>query len=302
MEQSLDDRIHGTIALIRALNANLDYKINEFETIGKLVIEPKDQVIEDMSLSKFELAVFIEILGRINLFIKQNFDVIETMSLLGVTRYIFEVVVWLKLLLKDEKYYYVFYYFVTKEHLKLREELLIRYSHEIKMLEEFSKAEEKLSRDARNGQEFLRLRNQIDAQAKRKFFIFAHQAITDTGFAFQAHLLRTKAIPSIIADIEKLKLIQSKLAQKMTIAKVEIPSRWNWKDKANLVDLSADYDFIYSYTSRFMHAIPYSMFVAQKNMDPQEIIVFLEYINVSILDILDMMHNTVQKHNLLKSN
>ena len=57
---------------------------------------------------------------------------------------------------------------------------------------------------------------------------------------------------------------------------------------AETVDLLAEYEFIYSFTSKLLHATPVSITTDQKNLEPEEIIMFLKYIDVKITDILDL--------------
>ncbi len=49
-----------------------------------------------------------------------------------------------------------------------------------------------------------------------------------------------------------------------------------------------EYDFIYSYTSRLLHATPASLTTDQKNLEPREVLVFLRYVHVRLLEIIDM--------------
>ncbi len=48
------------------------------------------------------------------------------------------------------------------------------------------------------------------------------------------------------------------------------------------------YEFLYSYTSRLLHATPVSIFTNQKNLEPEEMRLFLEYVYVSMLDALEL--------------
>mgnify|MGYP003604510971 FL=1 len=57
---------------------------------------------------------------------------------------------------------------------------------------------------------------------------------------------------------------------------------------AETVDLLAEYDFIYAFTSKLRHATPASITTDQKNLEPAEMVVFLRYIDVKIQDILDL--------------
>ena len=62
----------------------------------------------------------------------------------------------------------------------------------------------------------------------------------------------------------------------------------NWKEEAGRVGMQAQYEFIYSFTSRLLHATPASIFTDQKNLEVAEMVLFLDYIYVSMLDALDI--------------
>ena len=62
----------------------------------------------------------------------------------------------------------------------------------------------------------------------------------------------------------------------------------NWKQRAAIVGMAAEYDFVYSYTSRLLHATPPSITTDQKNLEPGEIEMFLRYVKVAIMDMLDI--------------
>ncbi len=63
---------------------------------------------------------------------------------------------------------------------------------------------------------------------------------------------------------------------------------WNWFQQAESVGMQEQYEFIYRYTSSLLHATPSSMFTNQKNLEPAEIRIFLEYVYVSMLDAADL--------------
>ena len=54
------------------------------------------------------------------------------------------------------------------------------------------------------------------------------------------------------------------------------------------VGMSKQYDFIYSYTSRLLHATPVSFYTNQKNLEVIEMLMFLDYVYVSLLDIVEL--------------
>ncbi len=49
-----------------------------------------------------------------------------------------------------------------------------------------------------------------------------------------------------------------------------------------------EYDFIYAYSSRLLHATPASLMTNEKNLEPAEMWVFLKYIRVRLLDVIDI--------------
>jgi hypothetical protein len=67
-----------------------------------------------------------------------------------------------------------------------------------------------------------------------------------------------------------------------------MPSKWQWKQMAQEVGLADEYDYVYSYCSKLLHATPASITTDQKNLKLAEIVVFLKYIDVKILDMLEL--------------
>ena len=57
---------------------------------------------------------------------------------------------------------------------------------------------------------------------------------------------------------------------------------------AKKVDLGDEYEYIYSYTSKLLHATPSSITTNQKNLELSEINIFLKYVRVKINDILSL--------------
>jgi hypothetical protein len=53
--------------------------------------------------------------------------------------------------------------------------------------------------------------------------------------------------------------------------------------------LEGPYEFLYSYVSRLLHATPASVTTDHKNLEPEEITMFLRYIHGALLDTLDLI-------------
>jgi len=121
--------------------------------------------------------------------------------------------------------------------------------------------------------------------------MYGQQALIN-GYDFQSHLVEKKVLPQVfktIADLEQEARDFDRDAPKEI--KYLIPKRWKWRDRAGLVDMQDEYDFIYSYTSRLLHATPASLTTNQKNLEPDEVKLFLDYIHVRLVDIIHIARN-----------
>lgn len=63
---------------------------------------------------------------------------------------------------------------------------------------------------------------------------------------------------------------------------------------AEKVSLTEEYDFIYTFSSKLLHATPASITTNQKNLELEEMLVFLKYINVKIRDLLELGQSRAQ--------
>jgi len=87
---------------------------------------------------------FADSLVRLRLLIEQNFAHIESIGLLAVTRYVFELTVWLKLLAKDSRYGLVYYRELIKNQLEYHTDLRNHLIREVTFLLEAQEREKKL--------------------------------------------------------------------------------------------------------------------------------------------------------------
>lgn len=220
----------------------------------------------------WRLVAFVDSLVRLRLFIEHNFNYIETMSILSVARYLFELIVWLKLLERDSRYGLIYYRELLKKQLEFYVEFRQNAEREISFLRQTDESEQKqiaelmetrlseISRisdeEARNAavrdlmQDEKAITNRIDEEAARKFSLYAEQAKTN-GYAFQAHLVETKVLPEYskaVAGLEqKLKDFENDTPSE---TKALVPNRWRWDRQAECVGMRDEYDFIYGYASR----------------------------------------------------
>ncbi len=64
--------------------------------------------------------------------------------------------------------------------------------------------------------------------------------------------------------------------------------RWNWKEQAAKAGMSEQYGFLYSYTSRLLRATPASLTTKQKNLELDEVSMFLDFIFVAMLEATEI--------------
>jgi hypothetical protein len=234
-------------------------------------------------------------LVRLRLFTEQNFNFIETMGVISVARYIFELSTWLKLFELDPRYGLVYYHQLldTQEHhfRAVRSQL----RREVTMLKSFDEREKESQGEVLENSKSVSsatllsslktISDGIDTEASRGFSIYAKDAQVN-GYGFQAFLVETKAIPQVeqaLSDIaDEGRKFDAIVPQDV---KDLIPRRWQWRQMAEKVGLVDEYDYIYSFTSKLLHATPASITTDQKNLELPEIRVFLKYIEVKMADI-----------------
>ncbi len=242
-------------------------------------------------------------LVRLRLFTEQNFNYIETMSTITVARYIFELSIWLLLFKLDRRYGLVYYAQLLDTQHKYWKDYRAQIDREIAFLEDFERKERDTQQDALNQIRAIsdpKIQKQrliaanktvtdiIDKDACRRFSIYLEQA-KHNGFVFQAHLLKEKLIPEIDQSIEDITSeISAFNASVPQGIKDLIPRKWQWKQMAQKVSLVDEYDYIYAFSSKLLHATPASITTDQKNLELSELVVFLKYIEVKIQDVLEL--------------
>ncbi len=153
----------------------------------------------------WKAVVIADSLVRVRLFIEQNFNYIETMSLLAVSRYLFELTVWLKLLQQDGRYGLVYYYELLNNKRRFYEALQKQTEREISFLQNMEKTERQMLEGAiayvmqgpQKEQEvalkraMMEVPRKCDEEAARRFSLYAEQA-RQNGYGFQAYLVEKK--------------------------------------------------------------------------------------------------------------
>jgi hypothetical protein len=239
---------------------------------------------------------------KLRLLIENNFLHVETLSVLATTRYIFEVLVWLRLLKNDSEFGLVFYWRLMADQLQHQKKTKEKLEHEVRLFRSLDDEERRLKKETvdrllkknqnPSSDDFNRastfVAEEIDRRARRYFSVYLSEAKVN-GYGFQSHLIETKVISGFTDRIEKIEADRDSFTQNCSAsARKKCSARWNWRDHAQTVGMDEAYEFIYSYTSRLLHAAPCSILTDQKNLEPHEIVLFLDYTYVSMLDVLDL--------------
>jgi hypothetical protein len=130
----------------------------------------------------------------------------------------------------------------------------------------------------------------VDAEAGRHFSIFAEDAKVN-GYDFQAYLVEKKKFPEALGAIEQIKKEIEDLKNLVSEdVKALMAQKWQWRAMAKKAGIEDEHDYIYAYASKLLHATPASLHTDQKNLEMQEVYLFLRYIYVKILEICDMAY------------
>jgi hypothetical protein len=298
MDKSTNQRIANIVSEIKKLIPELD-KLSKYFREG--IFSEDNYNFNKYSGDDWRRNAFGNALIRLRIFTEQNFQFVETMGLVAVARYIFELSVWLHLLDNDNNYGLVYYHNLMQTQLRFYEDTLNHHKREVILLKDFENkdknsnqlAVEKIKSDKdMNAEEvkelFAKSMADVDEEASRKFSLYLDDAKTN-GYGFQAYLVEKKAIPSIensISAIEKeIKAFKASLSKKQ---KKIFPKRWQWRLMAGKVGLLTEYDYIYSYASKLLHATPASLTTDQKNLDPKEMYLYMRYIYSKLHEIIEL--------------
>lgn len=297
MSANIEQRISQLVTSIKNQGTPLDDEAKRLRT--REIISTFDKQNHD----SWCLSVTGDCLVRLRLFTEQNFNFIETMGVISVARYIFELSVWLQLFKLDPRYGLVYYAQLLETQRRYWKDYRAQLDREMFLLKSFERQEKDALREAMSQISHLSDLEQqrqaaytapnavadfIDKQAARHFSIYAEQAKVN-GYGFQAYLVEKKVVPQIdkaLAEIDSEKAsFDSTVPQQVRDL---IPDRWQWRQMAQKVGLVDEYDFIYTFGSKLLHATPVSITTDQKNLEMSELAVFLKYIYVKIGDALKL--------------
>lgn len=288
---------------IRELKPSVEALIPRFRARIARIEDTQAVAIRKHSASYWVLAAYTDALIRLRLFMEQNLKYFESFGLLALTRYVVELVIWLKLMRHDDRYGLVYYHDLLAKQLNYHKDLRNQLTREVTFLRLVQDREEKLTKEATENAKRISepeakaerverlwsdVSDAIDSEAARSFSMYFGQARRN-GYGFEADLIETKALPPIIQAISQIEAERAVFDREVpSLTRALIPAKWNWRDLAKKVGMQDDYDFIYTYTSRLLHATAASLTTDKKNLEADEMCIFLSYINVRSRDIIDM--------------
>jgi nucleotide-binding universal stress UspA family protein len=244
------------------------------------------------------------LLIKLSLIIESNFRFVETLSLLATVRYVFEALVWLRVLRKDDRYGLVAYHHLGSIHAQQAKEQKRKMEDEIHFYEKLVKDEQVMMKElvkSRNaGQSLAHLAKgyrfiseEVDRRARREFNLYADEA-KENGYSVQVLLLREQGLPRVEERIAIVATEQADLERRVPgNIRPLTKQRWNWKAQAESIGMGKQYEFIYSHTSRMLHATPFSFALNQKNLEFEEVRIFLEYLYVPLLDSVETVEKDI---------
>jgi len=289
-------RAEQLAAAIKNLQPYLDQLAEPFRCDPISGGEPS---FDKWSANDWRRNTFGNALVRLRQLTENNFQFIETLGVLAVARYVFELSVWLHLFQKDSRYSLVYYRELLETQRKYYEDAEAQLRREIALLKRFEEKDKEATKEviqpssgerviSEIGKMISNAMRQVDAEASRNFSLYLDDARTN-GYGFQAYLVEKKALPPVeqaIRDIKKeIQDFESRVpkdVQNLT------RGRWNWRRMAEQVGLVDEHDYIYSFASRLLHATPASLTTDAKNLELSEICIFLRYVYVKILELMEL--------------
>ncbi len=237
---------------------------------------------------------------RLRILVEQNFEFIETIGLLAVARYVFEISVWLRLLKSDSRFGMIYYRELLECQLRYYKDTVGHYVREVQLLQKFEQDEAYRHSavltsfkageiDKNNVNDAVRsAMEEVDTIAGRSFSVFCEDAKVN-GYGFQAHLVEEKAIPQIQHYIHDIEQELAEFHRRVpTDINDLVKGRWQWRQMAERVGISDEHDYIYAHASKLTHATPASLTTDAKNLELPEVFIFLRYIHTKLLEALHL--------------
>jgi hypothetical protein len=285
-QQPIEERVSALITGIHALD---DPLASNATALQRALQSEPDYTVSGASLQYWELLAVLNAVIKARVLLRNNLRSIETLSLLALTRYLFELVVWLRYIQKDARYAIA----LAHESFRLQcdhfSKLLSHLQREIglytRLGESESAAHEQSIQKMRDGlidnagigDAFRVASNDVDRELAGNFALYADDVLWN-GYEFQAHLIREKALPRCAAEELQAQTTLQSFEGRWGATLSSLRMQGKWSKRAEFVGMSDEYDFIYSYTSRLMHATPASFLTDEKSLMDSEVLALLRYV------------------------
>ena len=307
-------------ALKNDIQKLLNNILDNQDKVGKLIsnyqklleqIQKVDGIEDGNNPEKFWLnTIYFDVLQRIQIFLQKNLIYIETLGLVSLTRYIFETSVWVKLINLNNLYSLIYKRELLKNQLDYFKSVKKEYNREIHFFKKIKSEEDRQLKSIINkttsntsAEEIRQLQKNLmdetDKKMSEKFSIFGRAAQTN-GLGFQIHLIE-KNIEKIDARIAELQQLINAPIEGRLLPLIQTnqnnDEKWSWFQSAKKVGMKSEYEFVYCYTSQFIHAVPSSLTTDQKNLELDEINIFLNYIDYRISDLIRLSEENFKNYN-----
>jgi hypothetical protein len=295
------------VAAVSAEIQNLEPTLAELtKRVRLLIADPQVAALEGRERAEILLPceIGVEALSRCQILVTNNVVVLETLGVISLTRYVFELLVWLRTIQKTPLKSLHFLMLSLKDGEDHTSQHIDHLEAEAQFLDRMEKRDdpkplmrslqkkhgENLTAEIVREAERARM-DAIDFEARRHFIAYAADAKIN-GYSYQAHLIRTKALVAAQADLRAKQQLRSDLVNRFGSPLIEEAcgkAKWKWFDSAKAVGMESEYNYIYRYTSRLLHATPTSFYTTSKNLELSEMRLLLEYVYVRTLDIIDVV-------------
>lgn len=293
----IKEKLSSLLDLITGLHSTVDRLSKCFREDRET---QSDSAFDKNSADDWRVNIYGNALVRLRIILEQNFREIETIGLVAVTRYIFELTVWLELIEENVNYALRYRERLIDTQLRYHKDSLSQLKREVALLKEFEEEDDQARAEAIKKLTALsnptseeassivsQAMGETDAKAARSFSLYTDQAKT-MGYGYQAHLVETKAIPQVERHIHQLDQEFEEFERDASELVSGLLQCSNWEKMAEKVHMTDEYEYIYSYTSKLLHCTPASITTDQKNLEPEEVAVFLRYIHTKVRDIIDL--------------
>lgn len=241
--------------------------------------------------------------------VESELDICNSMSLLASSRHLFEMSIWVKLVNQNSDYALIYYleglnnniqhYTKYVEQLQIESEFLLDIDEKqseliVQQRDHLLKNSDSMTDEEMSNYVSNSIKN-FDTQfsSDNAFSLYFDNAKVQ-GFKRTSDHIIDNEIPRFQAKVAELELEKVELLSKLSSEQHDlVPSnrnRWRWDLKASETDMTKEYKFIYSYTSKLLHATPMSISTDQQDLMQQESDMFVRYINYKMNQLVDMIY------------